>query len=92
MKQLRWMMVFVMTLAVAGCSAQVDDETATADGAEEAEQTEQTESEDKQSAVGQVIDQATGIRAAQEGQKIKGKIGDIEEQRNRDIQEALEQE
>lgn len=92
MKQLRLMTVFVMTLAAAGCSAPEDDEANSADEGVEANQTEKAESDDKQSVVGQVIDQATGIRAAQEGQKLKSRIGDIEEQRNRDIQDALDQE
>lgn len=92
MKFLKWMMPAAMMLVAAGCSAPENDNTTNGGGAGNPEQTEQTDSGDKQSAVGQVVDQVTGIRAAQEGQKLKKKIGEIEEQRNRRMQELSDQE
>ncbi|MFW5802440.1 MAG: hypothetical protein ACOCWJ_00850 [Verrucomicrobiota bacterium] len=89
MKYLRWMMMFVIMLLAAGCSAPEDDDATSGGGADEPER---TESEDKQSAAGQVVDQVTGIKAAKEGQKLKNKIGEIEEQRNRQIEETYDQE
>lgn len=54
-------------------------------------ETEPRADTESQGPVQQVIEQATGIRAAREGEKLKNKINAIDAARQQDIEEALEE-
>lgn len=84
----RLTMALVLVLTAAGCSKPDDAPEAPTESAP----AERTEEEKEQSAVGKVVDEVTGIRAAQQGLELKDKIGEIEAQRNRDIEDALGEE